>query len=109
MKLLQCLRNREKYRKSVYGDSHSSSTNIKTTKKKVMAPRKINISKESPASEDDIRDAMKKELDGGTVHIEVLKPLMTATFNSRQLNIGETAIAEVLQLYPALRKPAIVS
>ena len=34
---------------------------------------------------------------------------MSATFNERQLIIGETAIAEVLVQYPALCRPVIVS
>ena len=76
---------------------------------KVLVPRKIQLTNEKTSSDEELRDAMLKELGGVNVRVDVLKPLMTATFNSRQLNIGETAIAEVLQLYPALRIPAIVS
>ena len=53
--------------------------------------------------------AMSKELANETIRDDVLIPLMTSTFNSRQLKIGEMPIAEVLKIYPALRRPSLVS
>ena len=41
--------------------------------------------------------------------VEVLKPLMTATFNSRQSTIAEIPISDAVKLYPSLRLAAIVS
>ena len=69
----------------------------------------IPIISSSDNSIEEQRQAMLSELTNAIIRDDVLKPLMSATFNERQLIIGETAIAEVLAQYPALRRPVIVS
>ena len=60
-------------------------------------------------NDEEQKEAMLKELKNATVREEILKPLMTGTFNKRQLMIGEAPIATVCAEYPALRRPDIVS
>lgn len=49
------------------------------------------------------KEAMQKEMKNTTIRDEILKPLMTGTFNKRQLMIEEAPIAAVCAEYPPLR------
>ena len=63
----------------------------------------------SNSSTEDLREAILTEMSYDTPRVEVLKPLMTATFNSRQSTIAEIPISDAVKLYPSLCLAAIVS
>ena len=108
-KLLQCVRNRDKYHRKKFDGSVSTKGKGSMKSSKKRAHIYIPIISSSDNSIKEQRQAMLSELTNAIIRDDVLKPLMSATFNERQLIIGETAIAEVLAQYPALRRPVIVS
>ena len=60
-------------------------------------------------NEESLLDAISKEMKNEDVRIDVLKPLMTATFNSRRLKIVQMPIRQVVEIYQSLHLPDIVS
>ena len=59
--------------------------------------------------EQSLQEGMSKEMRNKDIRIDILKTLMTATFNTRHLKIGEMPIREMAQMYEALHLPDIVS
>ena len=53
-------------------------------------------------SEESLLDAISTEMKTKDVRIDVLKPLMTATFNSRRLKIVELPIRQIVEIYHPL-------
>ena len=49
------------------------------------------------------------EMSHAKPRVDVLKPLMSATFNLRQCTITKTTISESVKLYPSLKLLDIVS
>ena len=58
---------------------------------------------------ENLRQAILTEMSHDKPRVDVLKQLMSTTFNLRQSTITETTISESVKLYPSLKLPNIVS
>lgn len=110
---MQCLQNRQKYRKRLFGESSSSKKIASKGKGKAKLRKEVMMIEESSVisdnSCDELRDAIKNEMLNQKPRDEVLKPLMKATFNERQSTLSENPISVSLKLYPCLKLASLVS
>ena len=109
--MIECIRNKDKYQSSKAATTGINVTPKSRCKESSKKKRRIGVTSVISESEDEetLREAIAKEMSNKNIRIDVLRPLMTATFNSRRLKIGETPIQEMVKLYEPLRLPEIVS
>lgn len=119
MKLLECVRNKIKYQKKKYGILDTTSTS-KGKRKGKAGSKKLRLdyavqncgqlsSSCAQSSIKELKEAIHIEMSHETPREDVLKPLMTATFNERHVEISVKPISESLKEFPPLRLPIFVS
>ena len=113
MKLIECINNRDKYekkkrKKQGIETPKSSSKGKGKARRSLGMTAVIDMTMEGD-NEESLLDAISKEMKNEDVRIDVLKPLMTATFNSRRLKIVQMPIRQVVEIYQSLHLPDIVS
>ena len=116
--MLECIRNREKQAKK---KSHGCSSHGTPTKRQRLASPRDELLRRYPArvldTIDDTRSleqhkkAMDEENKKAKPRDSVLVPLMKSTFSERRMYVqSESAsVVDILEMYPALSRPAVVS
>uniref|UniRef100_A0A1X7UKH6 Uncharacterized protein n=1 Tax=Amphimedon queenslandica TaxID=400682 RepID=A0A1X7UKH6_AMPQE len=102
LKLIECINNIEKYERQKE-KKQGIETPKSSTKGKGKARRSLGITAVTEMTivgenEESLLDAIASEMKNEVVRIDVLKPLMSATFNSRRLKIVQLPIRHVVEI-----------